>query len=128
MRKSSAIFVSAIALGLAMFVPLKASAQGVSIYIGPRYPATVVTQPMAVTQPTILATSPTMLVTQATPTRLIPATMVHTTILATATVIAVRTTALIGARVVGLPAEFIGDTNAGSQSSVRFTPPVQHLE
>ena len=38
MRKSSAIFVSAIALGLAMVVPLKASAQGVSIYIGPRYP------------------------------------------------------------------------------------------
>ena len=38
MRKSSAIFVSAIALTLAMFVPLKASAQGVSIYIGPGYP------------------------------------------------------------------------------------------
>ena len=35
MRKSSAIFVSAIALGLAMFVPLKASAQGVTIYINP---------------------------------------------------------------------------------------------
>lgn len=44
MRKSSAIFVSAVALGLAMFVPLKASAQGVTIYIGPQgygagYPA-----------------------------------------------------------------------------------------
>jgi hypothetical protein len=39
MRKSSAILVSAIALGLAMFVPLKASAQGVNIYIGPGYPA-----------------------------------------------------------------------------------------
>jgi hypothetical protein len=39
MRKSSAFVVSAIALGLAMFVPLKASAQGVSIYIGPGYPA-----------------------------------------------------------------------------------------
>jgi hypothetical protein len=38
MRKSSTIFVSAIALGLAMFVPLKASAQGISIYIGPGYP------------------------------------------------------------------------------------------
>ncbi len=38
MRKSSAIFVSAIALGLALFAPLKASAQGVSIYIGPGYP------------------------------------------------------------------------------------------
>jgi hypothetical protein len=38
MRKSSAIFVSAIVLGLAMFVPLKASAQGVGIYIGPGYP------------------------------------------------------------------------------------------
>ena len=44
MKKSSAIFVSAIALGVAMFVPLKASAQGVTIYIGPQgygagYPA-----------------------------------------------------------------------------------------
>jgi len=38
MRKSSAIFVGAIALGLAVFVPLRASAQGVSIYIGPGYP------------------------------------------------------------------------------------------
>jgi hypothetical protein len=36
MRKSSAIVASAIAL--AMFVPLKASAQGVSIYVGPGYP------------------------------------------------------------------------------------------
>jgi hypothetical protein len=35
MRKSSALCVSAIALALAM--PLKASAQGVSIYIGPGY-------------------------------------------------------------------------------------------
>ena len=44
MKKSSAIYVSAIALGLAMFVPLEASAQGVTIYIGPQgygagYPA-----------------------------------------------------------------------------------------
>jgi len=38
MRKSSAIFVSALAFGLAMFVPLKASAQGVTIYINPSYP------------------------------------------------------------------------------------------
>ena len=38
MKKSSAIFVSALALGLAMFVPLKASAQGVTIYINPGYP------------------------------------------------------------------------------------------
>ena len=38
MRKSSAIFVSAIALGLALFVPLKASAQGVTIYVNPGYP------------------------------------------------------------------------------------------
>jgi hypothetical protein len=38
MRKSSAIFLSAVALGLAMCVPLKASAQGVGIYIGPGYP------------------------------------------------------------------------------------------
>jgi hypothetical protein len=38
MRKSSAIFVSAMALGLSMFVPLKASAQSVSIYISPGYP------------------------------------------------------------------------------------------
>jgi hypothetical protein len=55
-----------------------------------------------------------MLVTQARPTRLIPATMVRTNILATATVMAVRTTALIGARVDVLRAEFIGDMNAGS--------------
>jgi hypothetical protein len=38
MRRSSAIFVSAIALGAAMFVPLKASAQGVGIYVGPGDP------------------------------------------------------------------------------------------
>jgi hypothetical protein len=38
MRKSSAILAGAIALGLAMFVPLKASAQGVTIYINPGYP------------------------------------------------------------------------------------------
>src|SRR5215470_3135538 len=38
MRKSSAIFVSAVALGLAMLVPLKASAQGVTIYVNPGYP------------------------------------------------------------------------------------------
>ena len=38
MRKSSATFVGAIALGLAMLVPLKATAQGVTIYIGPGYP------------------------------------------------------------------------------------------
>ena len=37
MRKSSAIFVSTVALGLAMFVPLKASAQGVTIYVNPGY-------------------------------------------------------------------------------------------
>src|SRR4029079_13672943 len=38
MRKSSAIFVCAVALTLAMVVPLKASAQGDSIYVGPGYP------------------------------------------------------------------------------------------
>jgi len=38
MRKSSAIFVGAVALGVAVFVPLRASAQGISIYIGPGYP------------------------------------------------------------------------------------------
>ena len=37
MRKSSALCVSAFALALAM-VPLKASAQGVGIYVGPGYP------------------------------------------------------------------------------------------
>jgi hypothetical protein len=37
MRKSSAIFVGAVALGLAMFVPVKASAQ-VTIYVNPGYP------------------------------------------------------------------------------------------
>jgi hypothetical protein len=38
MRKSSAIFVGAVAAGVAALVPLKASAQGVSIYVGPGYP------------------------------------------------------------------------------------------
>ena len=38
MRKLFTVFVSAVALGLAMFVPVKASAQGVNIYIGPDYP------------------------------------------------------------------------------------------
>ncbi len=38
MKQSSAVFLGAIALGVAMFVPLKASAQGVTIYIGPGYP------------------------------------------------------------------------------------------
>jgi hypothetical protein len=38
MKQSSAIFVSAIAIGLATMVPLKASAQGVTIYINPGYP------------------------------------------------------------------------------------------
>ena len=38
MRKSFAIFAVAVALGVAMFVPLKASAQGVTIYINPGYP------------------------------------------------------------------------------------------
>src|SRR5262245_35213223 len=38
MRKSSTIFVSTVALGIALFVPLKASAQGVTIYINPGYP------------------------------------------------------------------------------------------
>ena len=52
---------------------------------------------------------------QATPTtRLIPPTMVGTAILATATVMAVLTTALMGAKVDALRAEFIGDITAGS--------------
>jgi hypothetical protein len=38
MRKSFAICATVVALGLAMFVPLKASAQGVTIYINPGYP------------------------------------------------------------------------------------------
>lgn len=38
MRKSSAILICAIALGFAMFVPLKATAQGVTIYVNPGYP------------------------------------------------------------------------------------------
>jgi hypothetical protein len=38
MKKSSVMFASAIVLGVAMFAPLKASAQGVTIYIGPGYP------------------------------------------------------------------------------------------
>ena len=83
MRKSSAI-LSAIALGLAMFVPLKASAQAVTIYINPGYPGYVPG-------------------TQAT--RLIPAiAMVAIRLMVTptqatvmATVIVVPTTVLIGA-------------------------------
>jgi hypothetical protein len=56
MRTSSAIFVSAIALGLEMFVPLKASAQGVGIYIGPGpgyggYPAYPPAYPVAPAYP-----------------------------------------------------------------------------
>jgi hypothetical protein len=38
MKTPSAICVGAIALGAAMFAPLEASAQGVTIYIGPGYP------------------------------------------------------------------------------------------
>jgi hypothetical protein len=38
MKRSSAFFVSAFALGLAILVPSEASAQGVSIYVGPGYP------------------------------------------------------------------------------------------
>jgi hypothetical protein len=38
MKKSAALLVSAIALAVAMFMPVKASAQGVTIYIGPGYP------------------------------------------------------------------------------------------
>jgi hypothetical protein len=38
MRKSSILIGSAIALAATTFLPLKASAQGVSIYVGPGYP------------------------------------------------------------------------------------------
>jgi hypothetical protein len=38
MKNSSSVLIGAVALGLAMFAPLKASAQGVTIYIGPGYP------------------------------------------------------------------------------------------
>jgi hypothetical protein len=38
MKTPSAICVGAIALGAAMFAPLEASAQGVTIYIAPGYP------------------------------------------------------------------------------------------
>jgi hypothetical protein len=41
MRKSSVLLGGAIALAATMLVPLKASAQGVSIYIGPGYPGYV---------------------------------------------------------------------------------------
>ena len=37
MRQSSVIFVSAIAVALAMFAPSKVFAQGVTIYVGPGY-------------------------------------------------------------------------------------------
>ena len=38
MKKSFAIFASIIALALVTLAPSKASAQGVSIYVGPGYP------------------------------------------------------------------------------------------
>jgi len=38
MRQSIAVFTIVAALSLVMLVPLKASAQGVSIYVGPGYP------------------------------------------------------------------------------------------
>jgi hypothetical protein len=40
MRISSAAFAAAVALGVAMFAAPEASAQGVSIYVGPGYPGT----------------------------------------------------------------------------------------
>ena len=96
MKKSSAICVSAIALALAMFVPLKASAQGVSIYIGPGYPGYGAGYPGYA------------LVTQATRIRLIPDITVAIPLTATpiqatampiqAMATAVLITALIGAR------------------------------
>src|SRR4029450_12711527 len=72
---------------------------------------TAATLPTVGTQRTILVTqlTITMLVTQATPTtRLIPVTMVRTAILATATVMAVLTSELIGSKVDGLRAETKG--------------------
>ena len=82
MRKSSAILICAIALGFAMFVPLKATAQGVTIY-GP-----IMDMAFRVMVTPIQAT-------------------------AMATVIAVPITALIGAIIDALRAEFIGDGTAG---------------
>jgi hypothetical protein len=38
MRTSSALFASTIVVALTMAVPLKASAQGITIYVGPGYP------------------------------------------------------------------------------------------
>ena len=109
MRKSSAIFVSAIALGLAMFVPLKASAQGVSIYIGPGYPGYGLLPGYAIRlTPTIMGAIP-LTVTP------IQATAMAMPIQATATATAVLITALTGAKVDALRAAFIGDMNAGKK-------------
>lgn len=95
MRKSSAIFLSAIALGLAMFVPLRASAQGVSIYISPGYPGYGPGDPGYAYYPPY---PPTM----GTPIRV-------TVTLIQATAMAVRITARIGAMTDALLAELIGD-------------------
>ena len=102
MRKSSAIFVSAIALGLAMFVPLKASAQGVTIYIGPGYPGYGAGYPAGLSRyyggyPAYGYAYPSY----------------GTPIQAMATAMAVLITALIGAITDALRAELIGDGIAG---------------
>ena len=98
-EKSSAIFVSAVALGLAMFVPLKASAQGVTIYVGPsRLRCWLPGYAYYAPYPRYYGYS-----YQAT---VMP-------IQATATATAVRATALIGAIVDELLAELIGDGIAG---------------
>ena len=104
--------MSTIVLGLAMVVPLKASAQGVTIYVGPVTQVTVlVTRPMRLIPPPMAtAIQATVMPIQATAT----ATAVRATATATATATAVRATALIGAKVDALRAEFIGDMTAGS--------------
>ena len=105
MRKSSAIFVSAIALGLAISVPLKASAQGVSIYIGPGYPGYAYpAYPISYYG----GSSPLL--------RYTPIQATVTPIQATA--MAVRITALIGAITDALLAELIGDWTAGTEKPV----------
>ena len=98
MKKSSAIFVSAIALGLAMVVPLKASAQSVTIYVGPQgygagYPAYAPYPPYGYSYPSYGYAYPSYGYGP--------------------TATAVRATALIGAKVDELLAELIGDGIAG---------------
>ena len=121
MRKSSAIFVSAIALGLAMVVPLKASAQGVTIYVNPGYPGYGAGYPgygagayirlIPATMGTVIRVTVTPIQAMVTPIQAMGT--AAATAMAAATATALHITALIGAIIDALRAEFIGGGTAG---------------